>query len=391
MSAPIASSLTSRAVGTARRLTRAEYSLRARLSVRPANSTESVERQPVVLGIGPTNTAGQGWTWAQAIRRLYPDVKVEVFAIQNPGHLNFPCDVPIEPEEWTSLRWQRRRMSSLSANVTHLLLERGHGALGSLFGRWYARELPVWERLGIKVGLIFHGSEIRDPRKHAELERFSPFGPLQAEEDDRRAHRVRHLLEMAQANADTPGFVTTPGLIDYVPEAEWLPVAIDLALWSGGQPALESAVPVVLHIPTNNLLKGTEYVDAVGRRLHDRGVVRYVRPAAVPPADMPHLMREADVVIDGMVLGDGPSVTVCEAMASSRLVIVHLGERVRARLPGQIPVVQANPETLEEALVDIATRPSSYSDLARRGRAYVGEYHSGDFSAARLAPFLGIR
>jgi hypothetical protein len=143
---------------------------------------------------------------------------------------------------------------------------------------------------------------------------------------------------------------------------------------------LERERPVVLHIPTNGQLKGAKYVEAVPG-------IDLRRPEMMWPNQALAAIRDADVVIGGLVLGDYGG-TEIQALAAGRVVVGNVSQRVRRRL--DVPIVQAEPNTLADVLRDIVNRPDQYRSIAAQGPAFHARYHDGRHSVAALADFLGL-
>jgi glycosyltransferase involved in cell wall biosynthesis len=340
-----------------------------------------------LLSIGPTNMAGQGWAWGRAVERVYPEVDVEVFTLQRET-LNFPADVTVDPKDFAhSARWQLRWAQHLRTEATHVLMEAGRPVMGRLNGSTFAADVDPLRQAGIAVGLVFHGSEIRDPRRHAEL---YPWSPFRDPKDELTARLQRQLEELAPLVAafDGPKFVSTPDLLDDVPGATWLPVVVDLDLWTPGDEPLQRDRPLVVHAPSNRALKGTQLIEPVLAGLVDRGLVEYRRIEGVPPKDVPALMRSADIVLDHFGIGNYGVVT-CEAMASGRISISHIHERVRARVPQPIPTLEATPDTLAAVIEKVLDDRDAARATAAEGPGFVRRWHDGRRSAAALAAFLG--
>ncbi len=343
------------------------------------------------VGVGPRNGNGQAWAWAQALRRQRPTLPVEAFAVDHSGGrlaMVHESDVFISNADWRRREWQKWWAHRLQAQFSHLLIEQGLTACGSLHGKSYFDDLPLLLDSGIKVGLVFRGSEIRDPAAHAARERWSPFAdpddPLTAELQAVVAEPRRRLRDF-----DVPLFVTTLDLLDDVPQATWLPQVLDLDDWSPGPiSALARDRPIVLHAPPRTeQMKGSHWVDDVCESLHHAGAIDYRRLHGVPFAEMPSRIREADIVIDQLALGSY-GVLALQAMACERLVVGHVSERVRNRLDETLPVLQAEPPELERVITDALADRAGSQALARCGRDYVRRYHSGEESADRLLRHL---
>src|SRR5699024_9822596 len=126
-----------------------------------------------------------------------------------------------------------------------------------------------------------------------------------------------------------------------VPDATWLPLVVDTDLWHGEVAPMSSGrPPVVLHCPNKPALKGSDAVDEVCNELQALGLIRYVREESLTPEQMRTLVEGADIVVDQLRLGDY-GVTAIEALSAGRVVVGHVAERVRGRIPGDLPIVEA--------------------------------------------------
>ncbi|HSA50851.1 MAG TPA: glycosyltransferase [Yinghuangia sp.] len=349
-------------------------------------------RSPVSLFIGPANMAGQAWAWAQAAERFLPDVTTEVTALHRDGPLRFPADRYLTSRGWESADLHLTLRRHVVRNATHVLLESGLPLTGKAArsGR-FSGDAGALRDAGIRVGLVFHGSDVRDPRRHRELYPESPFADpnSQVSQDLQPRHDAR--MEDV-ADWDGPVFVSTPDLLDFVvdrwPHAVWLPVVVDLDIWSPGtEPPLRRGKPVVLHAPSRGTLKSSPIVDAVVGDLAARGLVEYRRVEGVPPHDMPELVAAADIVIDQLAIGN-IGVLAAQAMAAGRLVIGHAAPSVRARFAGGVPQMEATPRTLRTVLTSVLDDRDAARELAAAGPAFAELHHDGRRSAAALAPFL---
>ena len=345
---------------------------------------EQVRARPAggpVVGFGPANSAGQAWAWAKALEREVPGLRTEVVAVTN-GRLDFPCDVGVDKQTFHhDATWQLAFHEHVIAEWTHVLLEAGRPVAGTLNGRTFAGDAEVFERAGLRVGLVFHGSEIRDPRRHAAAHRWSPFRDA-SDELTARLQRKYDDLAPVVAAFDGPTFVSTPDLLDYVPGAVWLPLVIDLVAFAPGEPPLTREVPVVVHAPSNTALKGTAEIEAALAPLLADGLVDYRRIEGVSPDRFGALLADADIVIDQLLLGSY-GVLACEAMALGRVVIGNVDVSVRARVGADVPVLDATPDTLTDVVRGVLADRDGARERARAGRAFVEHVHDGS-TAGRL-------
>jgi hypothetical protein len=237
------------------------------------------------------------------------------------------------------------------------------------------------------VALIFHGSEVRRPGPHAQRYPWSPFADPRHTAATERLVRATDTVHRLLAEFDGPVFVSTLDLLDDVPRATWLPVVVGRDAFRPAPPVLERPRPVFVHAPSSPMLKGSDVVDRVLRDLDSEGVLEYRRLDGVPSAFVGDFLREADVVVDQVVLGN-PGVLAAEAMAAGRVVVAHLSDEVRARFPRPVPVVEATPGSLTEVAREICAARERYAETAAEGPAFAADLHSGRRSAQVLETLL---
>lgn len=344
------------------------------------------------LLIGPANSAEQAYAWSRAAERV-PGVAAAAFMHRRPDDVfDFRADHIVSTATYvTNTRWHADQRRAILDRFTHVVAESGRPLWGPTTPA--RQQLDEMTRAGIDVALVWHGSDIRVPSRHAETHDDSPFRGQRYAGTDRLEQIVSDNLALAAA-IDAPMFVSTPDLLAYVPEATWLPVVIDLERWSSAakRPALDhDALPVVAHAPSNAGLKGSELIEETMRRLHAEGLVDYREVRAVPAARMPQVYGEADIVLDQFALGTY-GVAAGEAMACGRLVISYVGDHVRGvvaeRTGRSIPIIESAAADVEEAIRAVIADRRRYAAVAAEGPAFVAAVHDGTVSASVLGGFL---
>lgn len=343
--------------------------------------------------IGCSNSAGQGWAWARALERVRPDLQV-VSARFNTGQetssFRFPVDQPILSRYAAhSDTWQRRQLAALR-EYRAIVIESGDPILARAFGGDTAAQAAALAHNGVRIALLFHGSDIRDPDAHLIREPHSHFAADPALADELRVVTARN-----RALADelaTPVFVSTPDLLSEREDAIWLPVVVEPGRWQTVETPVVAGRPIrVAHVPSNSVVKGTDLILATLRELSAEGVIEYLPIEGRPHAEMPDAYRSVDIVLDQFRAGIY-GVATCEALAAGRIVVSHVSDDVRARtrsLTGEdLPVVEASADTLSSVLRDIALNPDGYREVAGRGPGFVRRHHDGARSGEVLARWL---
>lgn len=366
--------------------------LRFRFSEEDVPEVPPPSDDAVRLFIGPANSAGQGFQWARAVERHLSGVSAVSMHGIGPDPFQPVVDLRVPVAVYQRSSSWHTTFEEYLGQRTHVVWESGFPLLGRRYGSNVANEMKQLEWRGVRGALLFHGSDIRPPSRHAALNRWSPFrdpsGPTRALEDG--ARRNAELV----AKTRVPVFVSTPDLAQWIPEAAWCPVVIDPEKWYRAESATRhSGPPVVVHAPSQRWLKGTNHIEPMLRRLAEERVIEYRQVVGVPHASMPAFYAEADIVLDQFALGSY-GVAACEAMASGRVVIGHVDEATRTEVQDRtgftLPIEEATIETLESTLRHAAADLGAYESLRAAGPAFVKAVHDGRFSAGALASFLGV-
>lgn len=339
-------------------------------------------RGPGML-IAPANSAGQAHAWAHAVTTFGGTRAVNLAIVAENDAFRYPADTSVRSTIASRSALWSRGQARAAASFQSVVIESGRAPFGVPSGD-IEDQVAALRAAGVDVRLLWHGSDIRSPRRNAEIEPFSPF----AETDDYSA-LLQEGADRNAALADKLGlveFVSTPDLLRDRPNAVWVPVVVDLDRWQH-HPWSPGERLRVLHAPSRRRLKGTELVWDALQRLHAEGVIDLVVAEGIAHADMPALVASCDVVLDQFALGIY-GVAALEGLAAGRLVISHIAPDVRAAAEAaagrDLPVVEATADTLENLLREIATAPEPYRSIAETGRDFVAALHDGRRSAAVL-------
>ncbi|MGV3734093.1 MAG: glycosyltransferase [Microcella sp.] len=374
---------------------------RLSLALRPAAYRYSLSEKPapvpaldgeVRLLIGHANYAAQGYWFARAAERLDGVSAVNLHLLGPNEKYGFPADHIVPRDVFQhSAHWRREHFKRVVDHYTHVIIESGIPMFGKLFGHDTFAEIEALRDRGVKVAMIAHGSELRLPSRHVQIDEWSPYAGDRWPDTallERRARSFRHLLERSRV----PLFVTTQELLLDWPEATWIPLSIDLNRWAGALPVLQRERPVVVHAPTNPYLKNTALVEPTLQKLDAEGVIEYRRLPSMPSTEMPSHVRDADVVLDQFGAGCY-SVASVEGMAAGRVTVAHVHDQVRdvvrQSLGLEIPMVSANPGNLEVLLREMVADRDRYRAIAARGPSYTAAAHDGEQTARALSRFLG--
>jgi len=320
----------------------------------------------------PAEIAGQASVLARALRAL----GVEAHSLAyNPG---FPQYRPDEMKPYDALPPLPRYAGYLKSALRHLgRYDVYHFHFGRTLVPPHNPDLPLYRAMGKRVVFHYHGCDVRDrahmlaTHAHATCTECDPFcNPA----------RQKIILASAARWADAE-LVSTPDLLESAPRARHLPVAVDLADYP--VTPLSITPRVVLHAPTNRLIKGTRYVERAYDALRPRFPgVRFTTVERVPWSELRARMAEADVVVDQVFMGWYGMVAV-EAMAMGKPVLCFIRDDFETRLD-RCPIVRCTKEDLAESLAELLDVAARRRLLGAAGRAYVEREHAAPLIAGRL-------
>jgi glycosyltransferase involved in cell wall biosynthesis len=319
----------------------------------------------------PAEIAGQASVLARALREL----GVEAHSLAyNPG---FPQYRPDELKPYDALPPLRRYAGYLASAARHLgRWDVYHFHFGRTLVPPHNPDLPLVRALGGRVVFHYHGCDIRN---RAHMLATHPRATCTECDPFCNPARQRRILSSARRWADAE-LVSTPDLFESAPAARHLPVAVALSDYPR-TPARESP-RLVVHAPTNRLIKGTRYVESAFRALEPRFPgVRFVIAERLPWRELVALLAEADVVVDQLFMGWYGMVAV-EAMALAKPVLCYVRPDFEPRLV-DCPIARCTLEDLAGPLAALLGG-SERAALGERGRAYVEREHAAPVVAARL-------
>ncbi|MFE9335885.1 glycosyltransferase [Streptomyces sp. NPDC007063] len=341
---------------------------------------------PVRLGLGCANSAGQLAGFARALCERRQDLSAEVVMHTHDESVIYPADIYAIGERTGDLGFQLERARRVLGSYTHYLADSFTPALGRLNGGHIQDDLPSLSAAGIKVALLAHGSDVRDPQRHMSRYEHSLFHA--ADEAVLKAlTRKSARNRRAAAQSGLPQFVTTPDLLEELPGARWAPLVVDTGSWASERPAMERSRPVVVHAPSKRWTKGTEKVVPVLEEMDRRGLIEFRMLTGAPWSEVRELVKGADVVVDQFAVGTYGTFA-CEGMAAGRPVIAFLDERLHRSVGIRPPIVNATPATLRGALESLLEDRDFARRTAQESAEYVRTYHDGSYTADVLDGFL---
>lgn len=166
---------------------------------------------------------------------------------------------------------------------------------------------------------------------------------------------------------------------------------VDTSLYQPAYPDPENRRPKIVHAPSVQEIKGTEFIEKAVEDLERKGLAfDYVRVQGVPHARAMRMYSEADIVVDELRMGSY-GILSCEAMALGKPVICYILEELVDTYPEGFPIVNANPDTITEVLEELIRSPQRRHEIGLQGRRYVEKVHDIKEVAKRLVKIYESR
>lgn len=149
---------------------------------------------------------------------------------------------------------------------------------------------------------------------------------------------------------------------------------LDLTRFEFKAPRLDRP-PVFLHVPTEPKVKATEEIEAAFETLRREGIpFEFKRMRKLTQTEFHRELSECDVYVDELRCGSY-GVSAVEAMAAGKPTVTYIRPDLVKEYPHDMPLINANPDTITSALRQLACEPLLRADLSVRSRQYVEKYH----------------
>jgi glycosyltransferase involved in cell wall biosynthesis len=285
------------------------------------------------------------------------------------------------------IRWIYRYIKNLrtikqlvnEADVLHYFC--GTAVYGGIDLKWaHRKKKPVF--------IEWLGSDIRNPALLFSVNKyykavFENGYEYKTVENSNNKKKVQQMFHNAGAIA-----VACPEIHLYIdrnlfPEVKLLFQRLDLKEFIP-QSTTNNTRPLLLHSPSAQNAKGTGIILKTIERLKDKYDFDFVLLKNVSRKEVLTLMKQADIFIDQIIIG-GYGMAALEAMAFGKPVMCYLIPEVfEAGLPIECPIVNTNPDNIEEKLEKLLNNVNLRGEIGVQSRNYVEKYHDADKISLQL-------
>ena len=338
---------------------------------------------------GITDAAGQGIYSVKGLKELGYDARMVVYA---DIYTYLPPDFALKfskDNRWLYPYYLFRQLAFLRFALNEFDVFHFHFGHSLLVGDL---DLSLLKRRGKKIFFEFHGSELRKPSLARTTNPYFPNIDV-----DETAMERRNARRLAYADGV---ILHDEELIEHLPAHDaplyMVPLRTDP---SAAKPTYEEKTAgrlTIAHAPSVRTVKGTDQIIKVVESLSSRYDVELLLIENTSHDETLELLTRADIVVDQLLMATY-GVLAIEGMAAGKPVITSISDAMRSTFPDSLPLVAANPDTLELALERLIRDASLRRNLGIAGRDYASTYHDYRKNAILLrdiyqgvaAPYIG--
>lgn len=249
-----------------------------------------------------------------------------------------------------------------------------------------ALDLWVAKALKKRVCVEFWGSEIRIPQIEVKENLYyarALQGGAFSTESNIQSSRIQHRFSKIKPTV----FVPDVQMLSYVdqnllPDVRIIERRVCLQDYDVQYPQKNNLKPIVMHIPSVPIIKGTPAVEFAIKKLDGQCDFEYRSMTGVTYDKAMQAMAECDIYIDQLVLGVF-GLAAIQAMAYGKPVVCYMLPAMRAALP-DMPIIDATQENLPEVLERLIKNPQLRYEIGLKSRAWVEQHHNAHKIAGEL-------
>ncbi|WP_229683123.1 glycosyltransferase family 4 protein [Virgibacillus oceani] len=242
------------------------------------------------------------------------------------------------------------------------------------------KDLEILKQAGKKMIVHHHGSDIRIP---SVARKNNPYVRTKPEWTDEKINHNVSILSKYMDHAIVQDYELEGYISNSYKYVHVIPHTIDVQQFNPQFSQTKNNSPLIVHAPSSRYIKGTEFILNAVQELKRSGLAfRFKLIEGLPNQEAKNLLAKSDIVIDQLRIGAYGFVS-SEAMALGKPVICYIRDDLVAKYPKELPIVNANPDTIVEVLKSLIANPLKRNELGKKGRKYVKLYHDAPAAAKK--------
>jgi glycosyltransferase involved in cell wall biosynthesis len=133
--------------------------------------------------------------------------------------------------------------------------------------------------------------------------------------------------------------------------------------------------PLIVHSPSAPIAKGSQIIASIIDKLKMRFEFDFIMLHNKPRTEVLDIMKKCDIFIDQIICGSF-GMAALEAMANGKPTLCYIMDEVYDNgLPRDCPIVNVNPDTLEEKIIELICNSELRHEIGIQSRNYVEKFH----------------
>jgi hypothetical protein len=141
--------------------------------------------------------------------------------------------------------------------------------------------------------------------------------------------------------------------------------------------------PLVVHAPSHKDVKGTDRVLKAVAAVQKTHPCRFQLTHGLTRAKALAIREQCDIFLDQFIGGDY-GLAACEALAFGKPTVCYIKPSILPTYPPELPIVNANPDNLEDVLRSLLEDGRHRAELGRQSRAWAEQHHDARKIAHQL-------
>lgn len=140
-------------------------------------------------------------------------------------------------------------------------------------------------------------------------------------------------------------------------------------------PDKNNNLPVILHIPTEPVVKGTDLIiDACDKLKKEGFKFEFKLKRQLTQQELYKEIVNCDIYVDELKCG-AHGVTAVEAMCAGKPTMTYIRNDLISAYPDDLPLINTNPDTIYNNLKKLLINGELRNEIGLRSREYVEKYH----------------
>jgi len=344
------------------------------------SSVKDVNDRDLKVLHGTIEIANQMNTMAKALRNCNIETKTINYY---PNYLGYKSDYSFDVNYVDNLELANKKTVEIAKSVINKF-DLFHFHFGTSLALDNS-DLPLLKQMNKKVIMQHWGSDIR---LYSKAIKMSSFVKVKDNDEDNIKRKLEYLSSYME-NCAVCDYELYEYVKDYYDNVFIIPQTISLADYKVIN--YYNKKPLIVHAPTSQDIKGTGFILKAIENLKLKYDFDFKLVTGMLHEEALKIYQKADLVIDQLLIGSY-GLFALESMAMGKPVVCWISDYMKEKYPEDLPIICANPNTIEDTLEDILKNKDMLKDIGLRSRMYIEKHHDiGKISTRILEIYKQLR